>query len=88
MRGRKPHSKKGTRKERGFEMKKINYMPTVEYRGKIYKLKSRKTAIPNLDLMDDISTALWLLRNTVAKGYSKVQNPLAGMADVLNINGK
>lgn len=43
-------------------------MPTVEYNGKVYKVRSRKTEIPDLAAMDSIPALMWLLRNTTPKG--------------------
>lgn len=43
-------------------------MPTVTYKGKTYKLRSRKTEIPDLNAMDDIPAAMWMLRNTYPTG--------------------
>jgi hypothetical protein len=43
-------------------------MPTVEYNGKVYKMRSRKTEIPDLAAMDSIPALMWLLRNTTPKG--------------------
>jgi len=69
-----------------MKMKRVeNPMPTVEYDGKIYKLKSRKIDIPNFSSMDSLHVRVWLLKNTTPRGYSKKTNPLAGMGDVINI---
>lgn len=43
-------------------------MPTVTHNGKVYKLRSRKTEIPDLAAMDGIAAAMWLLRNTYPTG--------------------
>ncbi|MEU4558407.1 hypothetical protein AB0F72_08455 [Actinoplanes sp. NPDC023936] len=43
-------------------------MPTVEHNGRVYKLRSRKTEIPDLGAMDGIAVAMWLLRNTYPRG--------------------
>jgi len=43
-------------------------MPTVEYNGKIYKVRSRKTEIPDLSAMTTTAALMWLLRNTTPKG--------------------
>lgn len=43
-------------------------MPTVKYNGKVYKLRSRKTEIPDLAAMDSVPALMWLLRNTAPKG--------------------
>jgi hypothetical protein len=64
-----------------------NSMPTVEYKGKIYKLNSRKTEVPDLATMNSIAALVWINQNTVAKGRRKTENLLAGM-DVLTINVK
>jgi hypothetical protein len=43
-------------------------MPTVVYNGKVYKVRSRKTEIPDLDAMDRTAALIWLLRNTYPRG--------------------
>jgi len=43
-------------------------MPTVEYNGRTYKVRSRKTEIPDLASMDRTAALMWLLRNTYPKG--------------------
>jgi hypothetical protein len=45
-----------------------NPMPTVIYNGRVYKVRSRKTEIPNLDAMDAIPALMWLNRNTYPTG--------------------
>jgi hypothetical protein len=51
--------------------RQVNPMPTVTYEGKTYKLRSRKTEVPDLEAMDSLSAHIWLNRNTTAKGYRK-----------------
>lgn len=45
-----------------------NPMPTVTHNDRVYKLRSRKTEIPDLASMDGIAAAMWLLRNTYPTG--------------------
>jgi hypothetical protein len=66
-------------------MKVKNPMPTVSYNGETYKLRSRKTQVPNLKNMDSTSALIWLNRNTTARGYQKVPNPLIGMGGIITI---
>ena len=60
-------------------------MPTVEYRGSIYKLRSRKTVVPNLDAMDELSALIWINQNTTPRGYQKPTNPLEGMGGAITL---
>jgi hypothetical protein len=54
--------------------------PTVTYNGATYKVRSHKTQIPDLDQMDGISAAMWLIRNTYPRGYQSDPGPnLAGL---------
>lgn len=39
-------------------------MPTVTYKGKTYKVRSRSIEIPDLEAMDGIAASMWMLRNT------------------------
>jgi hypothetical protein len=66
-------------------MKTYNSMPTVTYKGETYKLRSRKTEIPDLENMDSLSAFVWINKNTTAKGYSKEPNPLTGMGGAISI---
>ena len=66
--------------------KQSNPMPTVAYQGEVYKLRSRKTEVPNLEIMDSLSAHIWLNRNTTARGYSKAPNPLIGMGGAITLN--
>lgn len=50
-------------------------MPTVTYNDKVYKVRSRKTEIPDLAAMDGIAAAMWLIRNTYPRGYSRPTAP-------------
>jgi len=67
-------------------MKKSNPMPTVTYKDSTYKLKSRKTEIPDFNSMSNFSVLIWLNQNTTARGYSKHSNPLMGMGGVIGLN--
>jgi hypothetical protein len=67
-------------------MKKYNPMPTVTYEGKIYKLRSRMTEVPDLGVMDSLSAHIWLNRNTIARGYKK--EPALVLSNTINISVK
>ncbi len=54
-------------------------MPTVTYNGQTYKVRSRKTDIPDLDAMSGTAAAMWLIRNTYPRGYSQPRPNLAGL---------
>jgi hypothetical protein len=64
----------------------INPMPTVTHEGNTYKLKSRKTIIPNFSNMTRFEALIWLNQNTRARGYSKAPNPLIGLGGAIQIN--
>jgi hypothetical protein len=68
-----------------LNMKRQNPMPTVAYQGQTYKLKSRKTQIPDFESLDRMSVLIWLNRNTTAKGYFKTPNPLIGMGGAIDL---
>jgi len=67
-------------------MKKSNPMPTVTYGGSTYKMKSRKTIIPDFSTMERFNCLIWLINNTSPRGYSKPSNPLAGMGGAITLN--
>lgn len=62
-----------------------NPMPSVTVDGNTYKLKSRKTEIPDFLAMTSMEVSLWLLRNTTPKGYFKAPNPLSGMGGIYKV---
>ena len=62
-----------------------NPMPTVEYGGNVYKLRSRKTVVPDLNAMDSLAALIWINRNTTPRGYQKAPNPLKGMGGAITI---
>lgn len=62
-----------------------NPMPTVEYDGNTYKLKSRKIEVPDFSNMDRLAALIWINKHTVKRGYSKPPNPLTGLGDVISI---
>ena len=62
-----------------------NPMPTVEYDGREYKLKSRRTEIPDFKSMSRIQALIWLNTYTRARGYSKPPNPLRGLGEIITI---
>lgn len=54
-----------------------NPLPTVEYQGRVYKLKSRKINVPDFNLMSELEILIWINKNTIARGYQK-DKPLIG----------
>jgi hypothetical protein len=64
-----------------------NPMPTVTYDGVTYKVRSRKTEIPDLDAMDRLGALMWLNRNTFARGVGirTTPNPLQGMGGAISL---
>jgi hypothetical protein len=66
--------------------KQVNPMPTVIYQGNTYKLRSRKTEVPDLEAMSEFSALIWLIKNTTARGYSKAPDPLKGMGGAIKVN--
>lgn len=62
-----------------------NPMPTVTYDGVTYKVRSRKTEIPDLEAMDRMGALVWLNQNTYPRGNgTRTQpNPLAGLGEVI-----
>lgn len=57
--------------------------PTVKYDGKTYTCKAWKVEIPDLDAMDRTGALIWLLRNTVPRGYSRPQPRLPSIGLVV-----
>jgi len=68
-------------------VKKSNPMPTVTYDGETYKLRSRKTEVPDLTSMERLTALIWINRNTTSRGYSKAPDPLIGLGGVVSLNG-
>jgi hypothetical protein len=62
--------------------------PEVTYDGKTYKVRSRKTEIPDLAAMDRMAALIWLNENTYARGAGirTRPNPLAGMGGAITLN--
>jgi hypothetical protein len=62
-------------------------MPTVTYGGTTYKLRSRKTEVPDLDAMDRLGALMWINQNTTRRGagINTRPNPLRGLGAVLNV---
>lgn len=62
-------------------------MPTVTYGDRTYKVRSRKTEIPDLDAMERIAALIWLNQNTypTGAGTRTRPNPLAGYGGVLRV---
>lgn len=54
-------------------------MPTVEYQGEVYKLRSRKTEVPDLTVMTDIEALMWIIKNTTPRGYQKEKVRIGGI---------
>jgi hypothetical protein len=67
-------------------MKKCNPMPTLTYQGNVYKLRNRKTVVPDFSAMSNFETLIWINRNTTPRGYQKAANPLKGMGDIISMN--
>lgn len=63
-------------------------MPAVEFDGTVSVLRSRKTVIPDLSAMPRIEALQWLIRYTYPRGYSRVTNPLRGLAGVVSVGSK
>lgn len=60
-------------------------MPEVIYGDSVYKLRSRKTVVPDLGAMDRMAALIWLNRNTTRRGYSKAPSPLQGMGGAIGL---
>ena len=60
-------------------------MPTVTYDGSTYKLRSRKTVVPNLDSMERMAALIWINQNTTKRGHHAVPSPLLGMAGAVGL---
>ena len=69
-----------------MRIKAKNSMPTVEYGGEIYKLKSRNIEVPDLCNMDSLAALVWLNRNTWPRGYQKSPDPLTGMGGAITFS--
>lgn len=61
--------------------------PAVTYDGKTYKVKSRKTPIPDLAAMDRMAALIWLNEHTYPRGNGlrTKPNPLAGLGDAIKL---
>ena len=46
-------------------------MPTVTFNDRTYKVRSRKTEIPELAAMDEMAALVWLLRSTYPTGTNR-----------------
>jgi len=55
------------------------------YKGQSYKVKGKKTVVPNFDEMDSFAVHIWMVKNTYARGYAAKTNPLAGMGRALSV---
>jgi hypothetical protein len=62
-------------------------MPTVTYDGTTYKLRSRKTEIPDFDAMGRLGALVWINRNTTRRGagINTRPDPLRGMGGVISL---
>lgn len=60
-------------------------MRTVEYDGKLYKVRGTKVEIPDLAALDRFTALQWLCRHTYARGFSR-PNPLAGLAGAIEFS--
>jgi hypothetical protein len=68
-----------------MKMRSKNPMPTVEFEGRVWSLKSRKTEVPDIEHMDRFDALIWLNRNTIPRGYHKAPNPLTGMGGAISL---
>jgi hypothetical protein len=59
-------------------------MPTVEWEGSIYCMRSHKMPIPDLKSMERFAALGWLISNTYPQGYRRL-NPLAGVGGVISV---
>ncbi len=62
-----------TTEPRGRKVGRRGSMPTVVHNDRTYKVRSRKTEIPDLDAMRRTDALLWLLRNTYPQGTNQVR---------------
>lgn len=62
-----------------------NPMPTVSYGDRTYKLRSRKTVVPDFDSMERLAVLVWLVQHTTPRGYSRVTNTLAGYGGAIQV---
>lgn len=57
--------------------------PIVTYNGNIYKLKSNKIEVPDLQSMSSLAALVWINQNTIARGYTKKEDILIGGFDLV-----
>ena len=50
--------------------------PTVEYDGQVYSCRSYNVEIPDLSAMSRTAALVWLIQNTVKRGYSSKPAPV------------
>lgn len=62
-------------------------MPLVEFEGRTYSLKSRKTEVPDLSAMGVFASLSWLIAHTTPRGYSR-PNPLAGFGGAITVSAR
>lgn len=55
----------------------------ITFNGQNYKVRGN-VEIPDLESMGRFDVLIWINQNTYAKGYQK-QNPLAGLADAIEV---
>lgn len=58
---------------------------TVEFEGKIYKLRCNACDVPHFPTMSRLEVLMWLIRETYPRGYHKAPNPLAGYAGTISL---
>ncbi|MCD7998978.1 MAG: hypothetical protein LUH21_17290 [Clostridiales bacterium] len=56
-----------------------NPMPTVEYQGEVYKLRSRKTEVPDFTAMSETEALMWIIKYTTPRGYQKEKVRIGGI---------
>jgi hypothetical protein len=64
---------------------RIGRKRTVDHNGITYKVRSDKIEIPDLATMDGTAAAMWLIRNTYPRGFSRATNPLQGCGGAINV---
>lgn len=63
-----------------------NPKPTVEWDGRVYKLRSAKTVVPDLKAMPRFAALQWLISNTYPTGTNhRRPSPLAGFGGAIKV---
>ena len=56
-----------------------NPMPSIEFQGRIYKLRKRKVEVPDLATMSELEALIWINQNTIPRGYQKEKPRIGGV---------